>query len=330
MNTKDIVLKINNLSIGIQKESQKPIVLVEDVNFYLYRGETFGLIGESGCGKTITSLAITGILPEPHGIFLNGEIFFFPENKKMDILKLSEEELKKIRGSEIGVIFQEPSMALNPLYTIQFHFEELYTFHKDVFYKKNIDFHQRTFDLLKRVGFSDPEKILKSYPHQLSGGMLQRIVIVLALLLKPTLVIADEPTTALDVTIQAQIMELLDELKQEENTTVLLITHNMGLLAQYSNRLAVMYAGRIVELTDIDSFLENPLHPYSIGLLNAIPDIDTEKKITGIPGNVPSPENYIQGCRFFNRCSYYFEECNKKPEPIYKNNHVVYCWKYKS
>ncbi|GIX42395.1 MAG: peptide ABC transporter ATPase [Leptospiraceae bacterium] len=321
-----IILKVENLSIGIQ--NQHIISLIEDINFTLYEGEIFGLIGESGCGKTITSLGITGTLPEPNGIFLNGSIEIFLENKSINVLSLNKEELRKIRGSEIGVIFQEPFMALNPLYTIEFHFKELYRFHKDTIKKKNIQFEERLYSLLKRAGFSEPDKILKSYPHQLSGGMLQRIVIILAILLKPKFIIADEPTTALDVTIQAQIMELLNELKEEENTSILLITHNMGLLAQYADRLAVMYAGRIVEQSNIDSFLTNPLHPYSEGLLKAIPELEKDKKIEGIPGNVPSPENYPNGCRFINRCPYRFDLCEKKPEAINLNNHIVYCWKY--
>jgi oligopeptide/dipeptide ABC transporter ATP-binding protein len=327
MKNKKIILNVNNLSIGLQ--NHRIIPLVEDITFSIFEGETFGLIGESGCGKTITSLGITGTLPEPNGIYLNGKIELYIENKTINILTSSLEELRKIRGSEIGVIFQEPFMALNPLYTIEFHFKELYKFHQDTLKKKNIDFEKRLNSLLKRAGFSESEKILKSYPHQLSGGMLQRIVIILAILLKPKLIIADEPTTSLDVTIQAQIMELLNELKQEENTSILLITHNMGLLAQYADRLAVMYAGRIVEKTDIDSFLKEPLHPYSQGLLQAIPELEKDKKIQGIPGNVPSPENYPEGCRFINRCPYKFDLCERKPNAIIKNqNHIVYCWKY--
>ncbi len=327
MNNQPAILNVENLSIGVKKENFLP--LVENISFTIYAGETFGLIGESGCGKTITSLGITGILPEPNGIFLNGKVELYLEDKTINIMKLNLKELSKIRGAEIGVIFQEPFMALNPLYTIEFHFYELYKFHREVITKKNISFEERLHQLLKRAGFSEPDKILKSYPHQLSGGMLQRIVILLAIILKPKLIIADEPTTALDVTIQGQIMELLNELKEEEKTSILLITHNMGLLAQYANRLAVMYAGRIVETSDIDEFLENPLHPYSQGLIKAIPELEKDKKIEGIPGNVPSPENYPKGCRFINRCPYSFEKCEEIPSGFVPNkNHQVYCWKY--
>lgn len=327
MNSQPAILNVENLSIGVKKENLLP--LVENISFTIYAGETFGLIGESGCGKTITSLGITGTLPEPNGLFLSGKIELFLEDQAIDIMKLNLKQLSKIRGAEIGVIFQEPFMALNPLYTIEFHFDELYRFHREVITKKNISFEERLYQLLKRAGFSEPDKILKSYPHQLSGGMLQRIVILLAIILKPKLIIADEPTTALDVTIQGQVMELLRELKEEEKTSILLITHNMGLLAQYADRLAVMYAGRIVESSDIDAFLENPLHPYSQGLIKAIPDLEKDKKIEGIPGNVPSPENYPKGCRFINRCPYRFEKCEEVPSVFVQNkNHQVYCWKY--
>ncbi len=329
---KSPIIEIKNLSIGVRTHQRKePLILVEDIHFSILEGEIFGLIGESGCGKSITALGIVGFAPEPNGVFLNGSVELQLEDKIYKILELRPEELRSIRGSEIGIIFQEPFMALNPLYTIEFHFKELYKFHNDIIKAKNIDFENRLFYLLKRAGFAEPQKILKLYPHQLSGGMLQRIVIILAILLKPKLIIADEPTTALDVTIQAQIMELLKELQQEEETSILLITHNMGLLAQYADRLAVMYAGRIVETTNIQTFLDEPLHPYSKALLEAIPDIEAEqnKKIRGIPGQVPSPENYPIGCRFSNRCPYKFDLCEKKPQlSKYKENHEVYCWKY--
>ncbi|MFN3604525.1 MAG: ABC transporter ATP-binding protein [Leptonema sp. (in: bacteria)] len=322
------ILEIKNLSIGIQKNN-KILGLIDNVNLNLKEGETFGLIGESGCGKTITALGITGLLPEPNGKFLSGEILLNLGEKQINVFSLTKKELQEIRGVEIGVIFQEPSMALNPLYTIGFHINEIYKFHKEKIFIKNIDFYQRVEYLLKRVGFSNPKKVLESYPHQLSGGMLQRIVILLALLLKPKLLIADEPTTALDVTIQAQIMNLLLTLKEEEKTTILLITHNIGLLAQYADRLAVMYAGRVIEESKIETFLNNPLHPYSKGLIDSIPELDKEKKINGISGSVPSPEEYLEGCRFSNRCEYKFELCSKKPEKFqFRSNHFVYCWKY--
>lgn len=324
------ILEIKNLSIGIQK-NQSIIPIIDSINFVLQEGETFGLIGESGCGKTITSLGMIGIAPEPNGRFFSGEILFHNKEQTLNLLNIPKEQLRKIRGSEIAVIFQEPSMALHPLYTIGFHLKEMYKFHKETIIEKKINFSERVESLLKRAGFSNPEIILKQYPHQLSGGMLQRIVIILALLLKPKILIADEPTTALDVTIQAQIMNLLLELKEEEKTTILLITHNIGLLAQYADRLAIMYAGRIVEESDVDTFLEKPLHPYSIGLLNSIPELDKDKKIQGITGSVPSPEEYIQGCRFSNRCEYQFNLCSKTPQKTkFSEHHFVYCWKYNS
>ncbi len=322
------ILEIKNLSIGIQKH-RSIIPLIDNINITLYEGETFGLIGESGCGKTITALGITGMVPEPNGTFLSGEIIFYDKDRMINLKHLSKEEIRKIRGSEIAVIFQEPSMALHPLYTIEFHLKEIYKFHKENILEKKIDLTERIMYLLKRVGFSNPELILKQYPHQLSGGMLQRIVIILALLLKPKILIADEPTTALDVTIQAQIMNLLLELKEEEKTTILLITHNIGLIAQYADRLAIMYAGRIIEESDVSTFLEKPLHPYSLGLLQSIPELDKDKKIRGISGSVPSPEEYSEGCRFSNRCEYQFDLCSKPPiKTQFSNHHFVYCWKY--
>ncbi len=319
------IIEVKNLSIGIQKQERR-ISLTDNINLIINEKETYGLIGESGCGKTITSLAIAGMLPEPEGVLLSGQVIINNKN----IFELSPEELQQIRGSEIGVIFQEPFMALNPLYTIRFHFEELYKFHKKTINEKKIDYWKRLEQLFKRIGFYDPEYILNLYPHQLSGGMLQRIVIVLAIILKPKIIIADEPTTALDVTVQGQIMKILTELKIEENTAVLLITHNMGLLAQYADRISVMYAGRIVETSNIEEFLENPAHPYSKGLIQAIPELDVEKTIKGIEGTVPSPENYETGCRFFNRCSLASIECKTMPyAKKISETHEVFCWKVK-
>ncbi|MCS7206060.1 MAG: ABC transporter ATP-binding protein [Leptospiraceae bacterium] len=324
----NLALKVEHLSIGIQ--SDKLISIVDDVSFSLFEGEIFGLVGESGCGKTLTSMGIVRMPPEPNGKILSGEITLYLNGTEIRLDQLSEQEIRKIRGAEIGVIFQEPFMALNPLYTVEHHLKELYIFHKEEFKKKQISFENRVVDLLKKMNFPQVDTILRSYPHQLSGGMLQRIVILLAILLKPKLVIADEPTTALDVTVQAQIMNILKELQEEENATILLITHNMGLLAQYADRLAVMYAGKIVEQTDVERFLNQPLHPYSQGLLKAIPDLDVEKTIQGIPGQVPPPELYPKGCRFENRCSYRFELCKNEPKPISFDQHIVYCWKYSS
>ncbi|HBS05163.1 MAG TPA: peptide ABC transporter ATP-binding protein [Leptospiraceae bacterium] len=309
------VLSVENLSIGIGATG-----ITDNVSFTLEPGQIYGIVGESGCGKTITALSCLGMLPEPGGRLLNGRILF----KGEDIYSASPERLRQIRGAEISMIFQEPTSALNPLLTIRKQLVELFEFHEF-----SGDPEARMDQVLRRVGFSDPERILASYPHQLSGGMLQRVVISLALLLHPSLIIADEPTTALDVTVQAQIMELLVELQKEEGCAVLLITHNIGLIAQYADRVGVMYAGHLIEERDVSSFLRNPYHPYSQGLMAALPDVDERKELRPIAGQVPSVGHFPEGCRFRPRCSKAFDPCDRtvptfQPEPDQK----VCCYLY--
>ena len=318
-----IVLEYQNFGIGLGSYR-----LCEDISIQVNRGEILGLIGESGCGKSITALAATGSLPSPGGKAM-GEVIFHGANKAQSVFAMADEELRQMRGAEISVIFQEPGQALNPLLTIERQLTEIFKFHPEQTKHKNINPTERISSLLSRVGFSDHDRILASYPHELSGGMLQRIVIVMALLLKPALIIADEPTTALDVTVQAQIMQLLVELKEEENCAILLISHNMGLMAQYADRLAVMYAGRIVEESPVSTFLSKPAHPYSQGLLAAIPDPETKHALKAIEGQVPTPSKYDDGCRFRNRCAKAFEPCHL-PVPTVRiaPNHRVDCWLY--
>lgn len=291
------LLRVEDLSIGFASSDTATITAITDrVSFTLNRGEVLGLVGESGCGKTVTALSLLRLLPSPGGVIINGRIHF----QDRDLLQVSSDELRDIRGNDIAMIFQEPSAALNPLMTIAGQLGEVFQYHADNAEAQNPE--SRIRELLNRVGFADPDRVLKSYPHQLSGGMLQRVVIAMALLLKPSIVIADEPTTALDVTVQAQIMELLVELQREAGTAVLLITHNLGLIAQYADRLAVMYAGRIVEQAPVPEFLANPLHPYSQGLLAALPDVTQRKRLQPIEGQVPRPAEYDDGCRFRDRC----------------------------
>ncbi|MCB1167029.1 MAG: ABC transporter ATP-binding protein [Leptospiraceae bacterium] len=291
------VIEIENLSIGIGDAA-----ITDSVSFAVQPGQIYGIVGESGCGKTITALACMGMLPEPGGQLLAGQIRF----KGEDVYSMSAERLRQIRGAEISMIFQEPTSSLNPLLTIQKQLAEVFEFHDF-----DGDPNQRIDQVLRRVGFSDPERILASYPHQLSGGMLQRVVIALALLLEPALIIADEPTTALDVTVQAQIMELLVELQKEEGCSVLLITHNIGLIAQYADRVGVMYAGHLIEERDVEPFLANPLHPYSKGLMAALPDVDSPRQLNPIPGQVPPVGKYPTGCRFRTRCEQVFSPCDQ-------------------
>ncbi len=319
---KEALLEIKDLCAGFSDEDGIVTPVIDDVLLKIYPGEFFGLAGESGCGKTVTALSLLRLLPNPTGRILSGRIIL--EGK--DITASSINEVHKIRGKDVGMIFQEPSAAFNPLATIENQLMEVFDYHQ-----YDGDPAGRVNELLARVGFSDPAMVLKAYPHELSGGMLQRVGICLALLLKPRLVIADEPTTALDVTVQAQIMELLVELQKEEETAVLFITHNLNLLAQYGDRLAVMYAGRIVESADVKSFFENPSHPYSRGLLRALPNLQSGvSEIEPIDGQVPKPSDFLQGCRFADRCPGVIDECVQKP-PVYKvgKYHMVSCFLYK-
>lgn len=299
------LLELRDLSIGFDAVGG-PVAITDGVNLQLQRGEVFGLVGESGCGKTVSALAILRLLPNPGGRILNGAIRFQSE----DILSLDAGRLRELRGARIAMIFQEPAAAMNPLLSIERQLREVFEFHD-----YDGDGEARINELLARVGFSDPQRVRQAYPHQLSGGMLQRVMIAMALLLRPALLIADEPTTALDVTVQAQIMELLLELQRENGMTVLLITHNLGLIAQYADRVAVMYAGRVVEEAPVAAFLESPKHPYSQGLIAALPSASAGGgRLQPIPGQVPRPEQYPAGCRFQPRCGQAFGPCSQRPE----------------
>jgi len=314
------LLVIENLSIGFQTESGL-VAVTDNVSFEVGAAQVMGLAGESGCGKTITALSILRLLPQPSAQILSGTIFF----KGEAILSMPRSKLYQLRGKEISMIFQEPSAALDPLMPIGKQIEEMYASHP-----AEKEGNQRIAEILNRVGFSDPERIKRAFPHQLSGGMLQRVMIAMAVLLHPSLIIADEPTTALDVTVQAQIMELLAEMQRETGTSVILITHNLGLIAQYANSLAIMYAGRIAETASCAAFFEKPLHPYSQGLIAALPDLHaTKSSIEPIPGQVPQPRDFESGCRFRQRCRFAFDECVNKP-PFYTiGDSAVACFLYK-
>ena len=318
--SKEPFLKVEDLSISFESEEGN-IEITDMLSFDIRPGEVLGLVGESGCGKTVTALALLRLLPIPGGKINSGRILF----KGKDILSLSSDKIRDIRGKNISMIFQEPSAAINPLLTIKTQLMECFEYHE---FKGNRE--QRVLELLKRVDFPDPQRILSSYPHELSGGMLQRVMIAMALLMEPDLIIADEPTTALDVTIQAQIMELLLEMKKETGTSILFITHNLNLIAHYADRLIVMYAGRIVENSDLESFIQSPLHPYSKGLFAALPDINKEKpEIFPIPGQVPMPKDYESGCRYRERCDKAFVTCIKKPAlHSYNKKQQVACFLY--
>lgn len=295
---------------------------LEGITFKLYQGEILGLVGESGCGKSTTGLAILRLLPENAKV-VSGRIVF----DGVDILKLPENEMRKIRGGKISIIFQDPASSLNPLFTIG---EQLFDVLKT--HRGNLARHElkgEALEVLKAVGLPDPERILNLYPHELSGGMQQRAMIAIALSTRPKLLIADEPTTAVDVTIQAQILDLLLNLKQQYSLSILFITHNLGIIAEICDRVAVMYAGTITELGGVSDVLRSPLHPYTRGLIESIPTLGSRGAyLKYIKGFVPSPINPPRGCRFSPRCDYSMEICREKPPPVMeaKPGHYISCW----
>jgi oligopeptide/dipeptide ABC transporter ATP-binding protein len=297
------LLSVEHLRTGFDNGTES-VVVVDDVSFFVAEGETFGLVGESGCGKSVSVYSILGLLPTPPGKVLGGRADF----RGQDLLSLSQDGLRSIRGADIGMIFQEPSSYFNPVFTVGEQIIEPMLVHKRV--RDRTEAVEKAVGLLGRVGIPLPEKRFHCYPHELSGGMKQRAMIAMALACDPVLLVADEPTTALDVTIQAQIMDLMADLQAERKMSVLLITHNLGIVAQNADRVAVMYAGRIVEEGPTDQIIADPLHPYTRGLLRAVPDPSREEdRLYAIPGTVPSPSAMPQGCRFAPRCPFAKEIC---------------------
>nr|WP_254119705.1 ABC transporter ATP-binding protein [Bacillus sp. FJAT-29790] len=302
---------------------KKLVPAVHGISFSLKDGEILGIVGESGSGKSVTSLATMGLIPCPPGKIENGEIFF--EGK--DLTTLSEKEWRKVRGNQISMIFQEPMTSLNPLFTIGNQLMEGIRLHTDL---SKTEAKARCVELLRLVGIPRAEEILKEYPHQLSGGMRQRVMIAMAMACKPKILIADEPTTALDVTIQAQILALMKDLNEKTNTSIILITHDLGVVAEICERVIVMYSGQIVEQGDVRTILKNPQHPYTKGLLKSVPDLRGKKdRLYSIPGNVPIPGSILQGCRFAARCSEVFGKCLEEAPELYKSEndgHEVRCF----
>ncbi|MCP3925415.1 MAG: ABC transporter ATP-binding protein [Desulfobacterales bacterium] len=296
---------------------------VDNVSFKIYEGETLSVVGESGCGKSVTALSVMGLIPNPPGKIVDGSINFQGRN----LLDLSEREMRKIRGCEISMIFQEPMTSLNPSYTVGNQIYEVLKLHQSL--NKN-DAKAKTIDLLDRVKIPSPEKRINDYPHQMSGGMRQRVMIAMALACDPKLIIADEPTTALDVTIQAQILDLMEELSDTTGTSILMITHDLGVVAECSKNVVVMYAGRVVENGDVHQIFNNPLHPYTRGLMKSIPGIGKTREIglDVIPGTVPSLFSLPAGCKFCTRCKDVMDRCMIE-EPRLKhieNGQHVRCW----
>ncbi len=288
---------------------------VDGVSFSIDAGETLGLVGESGCGKSVTSLSILRLVPQPPGEILPGSSVRFNDR---ELLLLAEREMRKVRGNDIAMIFQEPMTSLNPVYTVGDQIAEAVRLHRRTDRKEAM---QRAIEMLRLVGIPAPEKRASDYPHQLSGGQRQRVMIAMALCCDPELLIADEPTTALDVTIQAQILDLLAELRERLGMALLLITHDLGVVAQVCDRVAVMYAGRIVEEAPVARIFEDPRHPYTQGLLRAIPRLgQNADRLATIPGQVPSALAWPDGCRFRARCPFAWDRCHEEPPLLEAGN----------
>lgn len=319
----DMMLEVKGLTVQFRNED-KEYSVVKGISFHVKKGETLGLVGESGCGKSVTSLSIMRLIPTPPGKIVSGEIRY----KGVDLLSLKEKEMNKIRGNEISMIFQEPMTSLTPVFTIGRQLDEVILLHTDLTKKQA---KERSIEMLKLVGISRAEQIYASYPHELSGGMRQRVMIAIGLACHPQMLIADEPTTALDVTIQAQILDLMRELKEKTQTAILLVTHDLGVVAEMCDRVIVMYAGEIVEEADVDTLFHNPKHPYTRGLLESIPNLDEKKRrLFSIAGQVPTPDTVIPGCRFRDRCPDAIARCEQEhPELLeLEQSHTCRCWLY--
>ncbi|WOV88073.1 ABC transporter ATP-binding protein [Sporosarcina oncorhynchi] len=318
----ETILKVQNLKTYFYADG-KEIPAVDDVSFEIKQGETLGIVGESGSGKSITSLSILSLIPKPPGKIVGGEILFKGEN----ILTYNEKQMRELRGNKISMIFQEPMTSLNPVFTVGNQIMETLVLHQKLSKKQA---RLKAIEMLQLVGIPLAEKRIDEYPHQLSGGMRQRVMIAMALSCNPELLIADEPTTALDVTTQAQILELMKDLKVKLNMATLLITHDLGVVSESADRVAVMYLGRIVEYADVESFFDEPLHPYSIGLLDSIPSMYEEiDRLSPIPGQVPHPTDLRKGCRFHTRCPHAKELCRQEePELMAVGDKKVRCWLY--
>jgi oligopeptide/dipeptide ABC transporter ATP-binding protein len=318
------LLKIEDLSTFFHTE-ENIVQSVRNVDLTIHKGETLALVGESGCGKSVTALSAMRLVPIPPGRFESGRILF----KGKDILQASEVEMQDIRGNEISMIFQEPMTSLNPIFTVGDQIMEAIRLHQN---KTEAQARELALKVLRQVAIPSPENRIDQYPHELSGGMKQRVMIAMAIVCQPALLIADEPTTALDVTIQAQILDLLDRLRQETHMSILLITHNLGIVAQYADRVAVMYSGKVVELAPVEELFASPAHPYTRGLLNSLPKDGS--KLETIPGTVPHPAYLPKGCAFHPRCAEKLDQCTKMIPPLEsidgKNPHETACWLYET
>ena len=324
----EVMLDVRDLSVTLFTEDGD-LPAIRKLSFVMRKGETLAVVGESGCGKSMTALSIMGLLPQPPAKIVGGQILLEGE----DLAQLDRKEMRKYRGNKIGMIFQEPMTSLNPVMKAGRQIREGILIHNPKMSKKDAD--ARALDMIKLVGIPAPEKVFDSYPHELSGGMRQRVMIAMALAGQPALLICDEPTTALDVTIQAQILQLIDRMREELGTAVMLITHDMGVVSEMSDWVAVMYAGHLVEYTTAEKLFCTPMHPYTVGLINSIPTMDTTvDKLYAIPGNVPMLSELPTGCPFNPRCPFAKDVCRQKCPQVAPvdgdETHTVACWKFDS
>ena len=319
---KEVLLEVKDLRTEFFSSKKSSVTAVADVSFDINKGEILGLVGESGCGKSVTSLSIMQLLKDTPGKITNGQIIL----DGVDLVKAPAEEIRKIRGGKMSMIFQEPMSALNPSMRIDKQMIETIRLHSN---KTKEEALAHAAEMLKKVGIPDPPRVLKNYPHQLSGGMSQRVMIAMAMSNDPKLLIADEPTTALDVTIQAQILDLMKKIQKEEDSSILLITHDLGVVAEMCSRVIVMYAGKIVEEAPVEVLFGNPSHPYTQGLIASVPKLGSGVKVLpSIPGSVPDLASMPEGCRFAPRCKYATDKCRKLNPELFQigENHRCRCW----
>ena len=316
------ILEVKGLKTVFHTEAGT-VHAVDGLDFTLHENETLAIVGESGCGESVASLSILRLIASPPGEIVSGQILY----KGQDLLKLTKKEMVALRGNEISMIFQEPMTSLNPVFTIGYQLMDPFIFHKKC---KKEEAAKLALEMLKKVGIPSPENVMHYYPHQLSGGMRQRVMIAMALACEPSILIADEPTTALDVTIQAQILELIANLKDKENTSVILITHDLGIVAQIAQNIMVMYAGQCIEYAPTKTLFENPLHPYTRGLLKSIPNVSQKvDMLYSIKGTVPDSISYPPGCRFYDRCEENAPMCRECAQALLEveAGHWVRCCK---
>ena len=317
------LLEVSGLRTSFRMEGGGEFFAVDGVSFSVESGKTLGIVGESGCGKSVTSLSIMGLLPKGQGRIAGGSIRF----EGQDLASLTPAAMRALRGNRMAMIFQEPMTSLNPAFTIGNQLIEGIRCHRDI---SHAEARNHAIEMLRRVRIPSPEQRIDEYPHKLSGGMRQRVMIAMALSCEPRLLIADEPTTALDVTIQAQVLDLMRTLREETGTAIVLITHDLGVIAELADDVVVMYSGRIVERANVKALFANPQHPYTIGLLGSIPKLHLEQsRLNAIEGQVPTPMTVVQGCRFAPRCPFAIDKCRQEAPPLMRldHQHEAACWR---